>query len=165
MTTTHQLFEGTVRENVDPTAEYDDGRIWDALEKVHLKEFVTGLPGGLDAGLKEGGLSLSVGQRQLVCFARALLRKTKILIFDETASVMDPETDKAIQQILRGPTFESVTTLTIARRPNTVLYSDHIIVLEAGSVAESGEPDELLKNKNSLFYSLATEAGVLPGTK
>ncbi|KAG8751149.1 hypothetical protein FRC12_012579 [Ceratobasidium sp. 428] len=177
-----QLFGGTVRENVDPTAEYDDGRIWDALEKVHLKEFVTGLPGGLDAGLKEGGLSLSSGQRQLVCFARALLRKTKILIFDEATSVIDPETDRAIQQILRGPMFEGVTTLTIARRPNTVLYSDHIIVLEAGSVsstaaptsatqrvcfqvAESSEPEELLKNKNSLFYALAAEAGLLPGTK
>ncbi|KAG8721626.1 hypothetical protein FRC09_007600 [Ceratobasidium sp. 395] len=160
-----QLFEGTVRENVDPTAEYDDGRIWDALEKVHLKEFVTGLPGGLDAGLKEGGLSLSTGQRQLLCFARALLRKTKILIFDETTSVMDPGTDRAIQQILRGPVFEGVTTLTIARRPNTVTYFDRIIVLEAGSVVESGEPEELLKNKNSLFYALATEAGVLPGTK
>ncbi|KAG8788253.1 hypothetical protein FRC12_014784 [Ceratobasidium sp. 428] len=156
-----QLFEGTVRENVNPTAEYDDGRIWDALEKAHLKEFVIGLPGGLDAGLKEGGLSLSSGQRQLVCFARALLRKTKILILDEATSAMDIKTDKAIQEILRGPVFEGVTTLTIAHRLNTVIDSDRIIVLDAGSVTESGEPEELLKNQSSLFYALAAEAGIL----
>ncbi|KAG8770004.1 hypothetical protein FRC12_004582 [Ceratobasidium sp. 428] len=156
-----QLFEGTVRENVDPTAGCGDGRIWDALENAHLKEFVTGLPGGLDAVLKEGGLSLSSGQRQLVCFARALLRKTKILILDEATSAMDIETDKAIQEILRGPVFEGVTTLTIAHRLNTVIDSDRIIVLDAGSVTESGEPEELLKNQNSLFYALAAEAGIL----
>ncbi|KAG9118629.1 hypothetical protein FRC07_006757, partial [Ceratobasidium sp. 392] len=146
------LFEGTVRENVDPTADYDDRKIWDALEKALLKDFVSTLPGGLDAILKEGGLSLSGGQQRLVGFARALLRKsikTKILIVDEAISTTDLETDNSIQQIIRGPVCEGVTTITIAHRLNNVIHSDRVLVLEAGSVAEFDEPEELLKNKAS----------------
>ncbi|KAG9120835.1 hypothetical protein FRC07_003509, partial [Ceratobasidium sp. 392] len=159
------LFEGTVRENVDPTADYDDRKIWDALEKAHLKDFVSTLPGALDAVLKEGGLLFSGGQRRLVGFARALLResiKTKILIVDEATSTPDFETDNAIQQITRGPVCEGVTIITIAHRLNTVIHSDRVLVLEAGSVAEFDEPEELLKNKNSLFNALAVEARILP---
>ncbi|KAF8747849.1 ABC transporter transmembrane region [Rhizoctonia solani] len=96
--------------------------------------------GGLDAIVKEGGSSMSSGQRQLVCFARALLRNTKILILDEATSAVDLETDKAIQEIIRGPLFKGVTTLTIAHRLHTVIESDRILVLEAGSVAELDTP-------------------------
>ncbi|KAB5588814.1 Metal resistance protein YCF1 [Ceratobasidium theobromae] len=157
-----QLFEGTIRENVDPTEEHDDGKIWAALEQAHLKEYVLTLPGGLDAIVKESGSSMSSGQRQLVCFARALLRNTKILILDEATSAVDLETDKAIQEIIRGPLFKGVTTLTIAHRLHTVIESDRILVLEAGKIAELDTPAELLKNESSLFYALAAEAGVLP---
>ncbi|CAE6486674.1 unnamed protein product [Rhizoctonia solani] len=157
-----QLFEGTIRENVDPTSEYDDGRIWEVLEQAHLRDVINNLPGALDAAVKEGGLSLSSGQRQLICFARALLRNTKILILDEATSAMDLETDKAIQEIIRGPAFEGVTTLTIAHRLNTIVESDRILVLEGGQVAELDKPSNLLQNKASLFYALALEAGIQP---
>ncbi|CAE6434162.1 unnamed protein product [Rhizoctonia solani] len=156
-----QLFEGTIRENVDPTDEYDDNKIWVALEHAHLKEYVLA-QGGLDAIVKEGGSSMSSGQRQLICFARALLRNTKILILDEATSAVDLETDKAIQEIIRGPMFKGVTTLTIAHRLHTVIESDRILVLEAGSIAELDSPEVLLKTESSLFYALAAEAGLLP---
>ncbi|KAG9121358.1 hypothetical protein FRC07_002714, partial [Ceratobasidium sp. 392] len=155
-----QLFEGTIRENIDPTDEHDDEKIWAAIEQAHLKEYVLTLPGGLDSIVKEGGSSMSSGQRQLVCFARALLRNTKILILDEATSAVDLETDKAIQQIIRGPQFKEITTLTIAHRLNTVIDSDRILVLENGTVAELDTPKVLLQNENSLFYALAAEAGV-----
>ncbi|KAI0080155.1 metal resistance protein YCF1 [Panus rudis PR-1116 ss-1] len=154
------LFEGTIRENVDPTGEHQDAEIWTALEHSHLKGYVESLPEKLDAPVREGGSSMSAGQRQLVCFARALLRKTKILVLDEATSAVDLETDKAIQEIIRGPQFEDVTMLTIAHRLNTILESDRVLVLEAGKVVEFDTPKNLLAHQGSSFYSLAAEAGL-----
>jgi len=154
------LFEGTLRENIDPVGTYQDADIWVALGQVHLKAFVESLPGGLDAPVKEGGSSLSSGQRQLLCFARALLRKTKILVLDEATSAVDLDTDKAIQEIIRGPEFANVTMLTIAHRLNTIIDSDRILVLDAGQVIEFDTPQALLSQKTSKFYSLASEAGL-----
>jgi len=154
------LFEGTMRENIDPVGEYQDADIWEALKQAYLREYVESLPEGLDAPVREGGSSLSAGQRQLVCFARALLRKTKILVLDEATSAVDLETDKSIQEIIRGPQFKNTTILTIAHRLNTIMDSDRILVLAAGRVAELDTPSNLLTKPDSTFRSLTIEAGL-----
>ncbi|KAJ7634168.1 P-loop containing nucleoside triphosphate hydrolase protein [Mycena polygramma] len=154
------LFEGTLRENIDPIGEHDDADIWVALRQAHLGEYVENLPEGLDAPVREGGQSLSSGQRQLLCFARALLRKSKILVLDEATSAVDLDTDKAIQEIIQGPVFADVTIITIAHRLNTIIGGSRILVMDQGRVAEFDSPQNLLANKSSVFYSLATEAGL-----
>ncbi|KAJ7043446.1 P-loop containing nucleoside triphosphate hydrolase protein [Mycena alexandri] len=154
------LFEGTLRENIDPVGEHDDIDIWVALGHAHLREYVESLPEGLDAPVREGGQSLSSGQRQLLCFARALLRKSKILVLDEATSAVDLDTDKAIQEIIQGPAFEDVTIITIAHRLNTIIGGSRILVMDQGQVAEFDSPQTLLANKSTIFYSLATEAGL-----
>ncbi|RDB20896.1 Metal resistance protein YCF1 [Hypsizygus marmoreus] len=158
------LFEGTLRENIDPVGEHADADIWIALSQAHLKEYVESLPEGLDAPVREGGSSLSSGQRQLLCFARALLRKSKILVLDEATSAVDLDTDKAIQEIIRGPAFADVTIFTIAHRLNTILESDRVLVMDSGKMAEFDTPSNLLENKESIFYSLAREAGLVGTT-
>ncbi|KAJ7224438.1 multidrug resistance-associated ABC transporter [Mycena pura] len=154
------LFEGTLRENIDPIGRYDDVDIWAALGQAHLKEYVESLPQGLDTPVREGGQSLSAGQKQLICFARALLRKSKILVLDEATSAVDLDTDKAIQEIIQGPAFSGVTILTIAHRLNTIIGGSSILVMDQGKVAELDTPQNLLANRSSIFYSLATEAGL-----
>ncbi|KAN0098013.1 P-loop containing nucleoside triphosphate hydrolase protein [Tylopilus felleus] len=153
------LFEGTLRENIDPLAEYQDVDIWVALEHAHLKSYVESLPEGLDAQVQEGGSSLSAGQRQLLCFARALLRKSKVLVLDEATSAVDLDTDRTIQATIRGPLFDDVTILTIAHRLNTIIESTRVLVLEQGRVAEFDAPEVLLADKSSQFYGMALEAG------
>ncbi|KIJ55549.1 hypothetical protein M422DRAFT_199806 [Sphaerobolus stellatus SS14] len=155
-----QLFEGTMRENIDPIGVAEDSAIWKALEQSKLKDYVQSLPGGLDAKVHEGGSSLSSGQRQLLCFARALLRNSKVLVLDEATSAIDLDTDKAVQEILRGPQFANTTILTIAHRLNTIIGSDRVLVLSDGKVAEFDTPKALIENPDSIFASLAREAGV-----
>ncbi|PPQ65474.1 hypothetical protein CVT26_000114 [Gymnopilus dilepis] len=155
------LFEGSLRENIDPVGDHSDADIWTALEQAHLKDYIESLPEKLDAPVRESGSSLSSGQKQLLCFARALLRKSKILVLDEATSAVDLDTDKAIQEIIRGPAFKNVTILTIAHRLNTILESDHVIVMDSGKIAEQNTPANLLKDSSSIFYSLTKEAGLV----
>ncbi|KIV77341.1 hypothetical protein PV11_09143 [Exophiala sideris] len=154
------LFEGTVRDNLDPRHVHDDTELWSVLEHARLKDYVSGLPGQLDATVHEAGSNLSQGQRQLVSLARALLTPSNILVLDEATAAVDVETDKMLQATLRSNVFENRTIITIAHRINTILDSDRIVVLQQGRVAEFDTPEELVK-KRGLFYELVREAGLL----
>ncbi|KAF2879992.1 hypothetical protein ILUMI_26180, partial [Ignelater luminosus] len=154
------LFSGSLRMNLDPFEKYSDEEIWRALEQANLKDFVKGLTAGLNHEITEGGENLSVGQRQLVCLSRALLRKTKVLILDEATAAVDLETDDLVQKTIRTE-FKNCTILTIAHRLNTIIDSDKIIVLDKGCIAEFDSPGNLLLNKKSVFYSMARDAGLM----
>ncbi|XP_072760188.1 multidrug resistance-associated protein 1 isoform X7 [Anoplolepis gracilipes] len=153
------LFSGTLRMNLDPFDGHTDEEIWRALEHAHLKSFVKNLPNGLSHEVTEGGENLSVGQRQLICLARALLRKTKVLILDEATAAVDLETDDLIQTTIREE-FKDCTVLTIAHRLNTILDSNRVIVLDKGLIIEYDAPEVLLRNPSSSFYSMAKDAGL-----
>ena len=154
------LFTGTLRFNLDPIGKEADSRLWAVLDLCHLKQHVQdNLPNGLDQEISEGGINFSVGQRQLICLARALLRKAKILVLDEATAAVDPETDSLIQATIRNE-FRHCTVLTIAHRLNTILDSDRILVLNNGTVEEFDTPSNLLENTNSSFTALAKNAGI-----
>jgi ABC-type multidrug transport system fused ATPase/permease subunit len=155
------LFSGTLRLNLDPFDKYSDEEVWRTLELAHLRSFVSTLPDGLQHECSEGGENLSVGQRQLVCLARALLRKTKVLILDEATAAVDLETDDLIQSTIRTQ-FADCTVLTIAHRINTIMDYNRILVLDGGHTAEFDSPANLLSNKTSIFYQLARDAGLAP---
>ncbi|XP_059614039.1 multidrug resistance-associated protein 1-like [Phlebotomus argentipes] len=154
------LFSGSLRMNIDPFNSYSDDEIWRVLELSHLKHFVKGLQAGLQHEISEGGENLSVGQRQLICLARALLRKTKVLVLDEATAAVDLETDDLIQKTIRAE-FADCTILTIAHRLNTIMDSDKVIVLDKGEIAEFDTPTNLLQNPNSIFHSMAKNAGIV----
>uniref|UniRef100_A0A452VN21 ATP binding cassette subfamily C member 4 n=1 Tax=Ursus maritimus TaxID=29073 RepID=A0A452VN21_URSMA len=152
------LFTGTMRKNLDPFNEHTDEELWNALTEVQLKEAIEDLPGKLDTELAESGSNFSVGQRQLVCLARAILRKNRILIIDEATANVDPRTDELIQKKIREK-FAQCTVLTIAHRLNTIIDSDKIMVLDSGRLKEYDEPYVLLQNEESLFYKMVQQLG------
>lgn len=145
------LFSGTLRKNLDPFDDYSDHLLWQALEEVELKEM------GLEAHVNEGGSNLSVGQRQLVCLARAIIKNNRILILDEATANVDPQTDELIQKTIRVK-FAKCTVLTIAHRLNTVMDSDRILVMDAGNAVEFDAPYVLIE-KNGYFKSMMSETG------
>ncbi|XP_033886772.3 multidrug resistance-associated protein 1-like isoform X3 [Acipenser ruthenus] len=153
------LFSGTLRMNLDPFDAYSDEEVWNSLELAHLKNFVSGLPDRLNHECSEGGENLSLGQRQLVCLARALLRKTKILVLDEATAAVDLETDNLIQSTIRSQ-FEECTVLTIAHRLNTVMDYTRVLVLDKGQIVEFDSPASLLAKKG-IFYKMAKDSGLV----
>lgn len=157
------LFSGTLRFNLDPFNQYTDEKIWNALKLSHLGQFVSGLPQGLDHDVAEGGFNLSVGQKQLICLARALLRRTKILVLDEATASIDLDTDDLIQQTIRSE-FKDCSVLTVAHRLNTIMDSNRILVIDEGKVIEFDTPENLMSNNESIFYSLAASAGLAPSS-
>ncbi|XP_060117019.1 ATP-binding cassette sub-family C member 6 [Heteronotia binoei] len=153
------LFPDSLRRNLDPLNEYSDEDIWIALERVLLKSFVLDQPDRLAYECSEGGRNLSVGQRQLICLARALLRKTRILVLDEATAAVDPKTDVQLQATLKTQ-FSECTVLTIAHRVKTIMDYDRILVMESGHVAEFDIPEALIAQKG-LFYRMAEESGLM----
>ncbi|XP_044034328.1 ATP-binding cassette sub-family C member 3 isoform X2 [Siniperca chuatsi] len=152
------LFSGTLRMNLDPFEKYSDEEVWKALEHSHLHRFVSNQPAKLELECSEGGENLSVGQRQLVCLARALLRKTRILVLDEATAAIDLETDDLIQSTIRTQ-FEDCTVFTIAHRLNTILDYTRVLVLDKGQIAEFDTPSNLLSQRG-IFYGMAKDAGL-----
>ncbi|XP_026467463.1 probable multidrug resistance-associated protein lethal(2)03659 [Ctenocephalides felis] len=148
------LFNGTLRYNLDPFGKYDDSEMWHALDLVDMKNSVN----SLDVSVSEGGNNFSVGQKQLICLARAILRRNKILILDEATANVDPQTDALIQKSIRTQ-FSKCTVLTIAHRLHTVMDSDRILVMDAGRPREFGTPYDLLMLPGSMLASLVSETG------
>merc|ERR1719186_34809 len=140
--------------NLDPLKRYADSAIWKAIKLAHLHSFVSNLAEGLEYQVTEAGSNLSVGQRQLICLARALLRKTKVLILDEATAAVDLETDDLVQATIRQE-FIECTVLTIAHRLNTIMDSNRVMVLDQGRILEFDTPANLMTNQKSQFYSMA----------
>ncbi|XP_063224300.1 probable multidrug resistance-associated protein lethal(2)03659 isoform X2 [Bacillus rossius redtenbacheri] len=152
------LFSGPLRKNLDPFDQYSDDVLWSALGEVRLKEVVKDLPAGLNHKMAEGGSNFSVGQRQLVCLARAIVRNNKILVMDEATANVDPGTDALIQETVRRR-FADCTVLTIAHRLLTVMDSDRILVMDAGSAVELDRPHVLLQSQSGFLWGMVQETG------
>jgi ABC-type multidrug transport system fused ATPase/permease subunit len=152
------MFHGTIRSNLDPFGIHDDALLWEALEIANLKPFVQEQPEGLLTVVDAAGANFSVGQRQLICLARAFLIKSRILVLDEATAAMDLATDALIQTAIRTH-FSERTILTIAHRIDTIIGSDKILVMGAGKVVEYDAPKTLLENPSSAFYQLVHASG------
>ncbi|KAJ1751848.1 hypothetical protein LPJ79_001690 [Coemansia sp. RSA 1821] len=165
------LFNGSIRFNLDPSNEYPDELIWDALKRAYLVR--TG-SGGSDQGdqessafgslsdeIKENGQNLSLGQRQLVAIARALVRRSRLVILDEATASVDFELDSRIQRTIRGPEFADSSLLCIAHRLRTIIDYDRVLVLDKGRVAEFDTPWNLLHKPEGLFRSMCEQSGEL----
>lgn len=147
------IFEGTVRENLDPHKIYTDQEIWTVLEKVKMKDLIPTLDDDIIS------LNLSSGQKQLLSLSRAVIRKNKIVVLDEATANMDEESDHLVHELIKE-NFRNCTVIMIAHRLSTILDCDKVMVLDNGTIAEFDNPNVLLANKNSLFYAMKNQAKV-----
>jgi len=147
------LFTGTVRFNLDPFSSYTDEQVWESLRRSHLYERIYGLDERLSYQVEEAGRNFSMGERQLLCMSRALLRRSQVLLLDEATSAVDHQTDALIQETIRTE-FGRSTVLTIAHRVDTIKDYNRVLVLSNGSIIENNSPAELLKNSQSEFYKI-----------
>ncbi|KAJ4750017.1 ABC transporter C family member 4 [Rhynchospora pubera] len=149
------LFEGTIRSNIDPLEQYSDDEIWQALERCQLKDSVASKPEKLDSLVVDNGENWSVGQRQLMCLGRVMLKHSKILFMDEATASVDSQTDAVIQRIIRED-FSSCTIISIAHRIPTVMDCNRVLVVDAGLAKEFDSPSNLIE-RPSLFGALVQE--------
>ncbi|KAJ7955107.1 ABC transporter [Quillaja saponaria] len=149
------LFQGTIRSNIDPIGLYSDEEIWKSLERCQLKDVVAGKPEKLDAQVVDGGDNWSVGQRQLICLGRIMLKRSPILFMDEATASVDSQTDAVIQKIIRED-FAACTIISIAHRIPTVMDCDKVLVIDAGLAKEFDKPSHLLQ-RPSIFGTLVQE--------
>ena len=150
------VFSGSVRKNLDPFSAHSDEQLWEVLRRAELETLVRQMPSGLDTPIHEGGSNLSIGQRQLLCLARAILRQNRILLLDEATASVDVSTDEFIQRTIRAE-FAQATVITIAHRLNTVMDCDRIMVLDAGRLVEFDRPTVLLRRSQGAFAALWRE--------
>ncbi|XP_022648350.1 multidrug resistance-associated protein 1-like isoform X4 [Varroa destructor] len=150
------LFEGTLRSNLDPDGVFSDESIERAARSAHLRHDLS-----LDTVITEGGSNLSLGERQLVCLGRALLRKSKLLVLDEATAAVDLHTDLLIQTTIRE-VFSNSTIITVAHRLLTILDYDMVVVMSAGEIIEKGRPLALIEDVNTQFYKMARDARLVP---
>uniref|UniRef100_K3WUY0 ABC-type xenobiotic transporter n=1 Tax=Globisporangium ultimum (strain ATCC 200006 / CBS 805.95 / DAOM BR144) TaxID=431595 RepID=K3WUY0_GLOUD len=148
------LFSGTVRSNLDPDDHFDAYALWTCLTKCGLDVVVSKLPRGLESIIEPGEATFSLGQSQLLCIARALLRPSKVLCIDEATSSIDHETDKIVSTMIRKE-FGGSTVLTVAHRIETIMSCDRVLVFDQGRIVESGNPTELAANPETFFHTLA----------
>lgn len=158
------LFSGSIRHNLDPFHEYTDDQLLTVLKKVELGNFIEAMPDGLRSNLSAGGGNISIGEKQLLCLARALIRNSAIIVLDEATANVDGGTDATIQRTIQRE-CAGATKLIIAHRLNTIIDSDWVLVMERGHVAEQGHPHTLLRNKQGLFTDMVRETGAAMAAK
>lgn len=153
------LYSGTIRSNLDPHETCSDEELWAAIKDAHIEPYILKLENKLSHEVSENGSNLSVGERQMICLTRALLKRSKIIVLDEATSAIDHLTDSLIQKTIRNAFSES-TIITIAHRINTIIDYDRILVLDKGQLAEFDTPANLFSNKDSIFRSLCDESQI-----
>ena len=151
------VMNGTLRYNIDPIKIFSDDEIRNVLNKIGFNYIIDNNPNGLDQIISENGNNLSIGEKQLICITRAILRKSKIIIMDEATASIDYKTEEIIQRAI-SELLKNSTVITIAHRIKTILNSDKIIVLDNGNVVEYDSPKKLLSNKNSYFYNFYSKS-------
>lgn len=147
------MFSGSIRSNIDPLNEYSDEDIWKTLHKIHMDSVISSIDTGLET------MNFSTGQRQLICLARAIMKKSKIVVLDEATANMDPNTEKMIHKIILD-NFVNCTLLIIAHRLESILDCNKVMVLEKGEIIEFAPPFVLLEDKSSMFATMIKNAGI-----
>jgi len=155
------LFSGTIRSNLDVYGKHSDDELWNVLRLVELEEQAKTWEAGLEHEVKEKGGNLSAGTAQLLCLARVLLKRPKVLFMDEATASVDAMTDKLVQETIRrdGVLPADCSIVTVAHRLHTVIDYDRIIVLDNGTVVEDGPPQDLLEDQSGHLSGLVRDTG------